>query len=280
MLCRRPYILSSSVPVGCGHCIPCRVNRRRLWQVRVLLESYCHDASCFITLTYGPDDEPSGGNLNPRHLQLFWKVLRKRLSGRSIRYFAVGEYGDVKGRPHYHAAVFGMHQVEQDHIEAAWKRGFVQVCELNPATAQYLVGYTVKKLTHSDDFRLEGRHPEFARMSNRPGIGRKAAKVIAESYKANFGGEVPDEIKVRISGREYGIGRYLSQKVRKDAGLSEDEILQIKARLTGARQEEMSAVREIAWLSGETVVAELAALDAGKAASLEARTKIYSQRRL
>lgn len=43
------------MPCPCGKCIPCLINRKRLWKHRLILESYCHDKSAFVTLTYNDD---------------------------------------------------------------------------------------------------------------------------------------------------------------------------------------------------------------------------------
>ena len=96
-----------NMPVACGYCDPCRINRRRLWSHRMILESFGHPASCFLTLTYNDDNLPQDGSLKPDDLQLFIKRLRSRLVYK-FRYYAVGEYGDDNGRPHFHGAIFGL----------------------------------------------------------------------------------------------------------------------------------------------------------------------------
>ena len=281
MLCRKPYS-NGGVPVGCGQCLPCRINRRRLWTTRILLESYCHEASCFATLTYSDDELPSGGNLDPEHLKLFWKRLRKRLQPRRIRYFAVGEYGDDSWRPHYHAAVFGLSVLEAYHVEGAWGHGFIRLDELSPETAQYLCGYTVKKLTGKDDERLEGRVPEFARMSNRPGIGADAAAIIAEQLDRNRiekSGDVPGTVRMR--GQERALGRYLVSKLRIARRYTEDEIQAIKDQWSHARSLELHALLKDEIARGEIgSISQIAAKeDAGRAASLVARQKILNSKR-
>jgi len=49
-------------------------------------------------------------SLIKRDVQLFIKRLRKEQDSRGsskIKYYLVGEYGDLTKRPHYHAAIFG-----------------------------------------------------------------------------------------------------------------------------------------------------------------------------
>lgn len=280
MLCRKPYMVGR-LPVGCGQCLHCRINRRRLWTTRIVLESYCHEANCFATFTYRDDAVPSGGNLDPRHLQLFWKRLRRAIEPRKIRFFAVGEYGDRSERPHYHAAVFGLSEFEVYRLEASWPHGFVMAAELNTETAQYIAGYTVKKLTQKDDPRLRGRRPEFARMSNRPGIGAGAAAVIAASLRdaVGVGDDVPST--VRIGGKPRAVGRYLLAKVREEYGLTPEQIEKIKERYVREKTDEVQALlgEEIRRGGLGAPSRTLAAEDAGRAASIEARQKILNSKR-
>lgn len=222
MMCRKPFMVRS-VPFGCGQCLPCRINRRRKWAWRQFFESLCHDENCFVTLTYSPEKLPEGNSLDGRHLQLFLKALRNRIAPSKVRFFAVGEYGDQTQRPHYHLSLFGIGQSVEPLIAGAWSRGFVQVAEFNDYTAQYVAGYVVKKMTRPDDERLEGRLPEFARMSLNPGIGFGAMSVIAEAIKDCaddwfLNPDVPNMVK--IGGKDVPLDRYLISKLRIAAGIT------------------------------------------------------------
>ena len=94
------------IPFGCGQCIPCRINRKRLWTHRLMLESFSHSDATFVTLTYDPE-KYSGESLRPEDVTKFLKRLRRKLEPKKLRYYLVGEYGDKTGRPHYHIALFG-----------------------------------------------------------------------------------------------------------------------------------------------------------------------------
>ena len=174
MLCRKPFR-----EFACGQCMPCRISRRRLWTHRMLLETLKHDSNSFATLTYADDFVPLNGSLNPRHVQLWLKRFRKEISPVSLRFFLVGEYGDVSQRPHYHAALFGVGPELQDLVAKTWQMGHVMLGDLTVQSARYIAGYVTKKMTRWDDPRLNGRHPEFSRMSLRPGIGASAVPDIA-----------------------------------------------------------------------------------------------------
>ena len=73
-----------------------------------------HDANCFLTLTYSDEYLPKHGQLVKRDLQLFFKRLRKHAG--PFRYVAAGEYGELKRRPHFHIALFGM-DFSSDRVE-------------------------------------------------------------------------------------------------------------------------------------------------------------------
>lgn len=219
MLCVRPFRTPSG-EFGCGQCMACRTNRRRLLTGRIVLEAHLHPANCFATLTY--EDAPP--ELVPSDMTKFVRSLSYRLD-RPVRYYGCGEYGDLRGRPHYHLALFGVSFLEDQVIRQAWEYGGVHVGDLTHESAQYIAGYVLKKMTSKDDERLEGRHPEFARMSNRPGIGRDAMPFIAQQLMQDGAsralardGDVPNEIM--IGKKRYPLGRYLKRELRKELGWS------------------------------------------------------------
>lgn len=191
----------SELKLPCGQCIGCRIDRKREWALRLLHESRMHSESCFITLTYNPESLPRGGTLVKRHGQLFVKRLRDYLRyhlgpDRKIRYFLIGEYGDVGKRPHYHVIIFGWRPKDgklrserngyrtytSDALAALWPDGLHDFGEADPGSCLYVAGYAVKKITGKDMARehytritADGEMieviPEFACMSTRPGIG-------------------------------------------------------------------------------------------------------------
>lgn len=106
---------------GCGQCLPCRVNRRRIWTHRIMLEAAQYHDNSFVTLTYDEEKLPVDLSVTPRTLQLFMKRLRKVYPNR-IRYFGVGEYGDQTMRPHYHLALFNFASCARGQTVASPRR--------------------------------------------------------------------------------------------------------------------------------------------------------------
>lgn len=223
MKCKKPF-KKHGIEFGCGQCMPCRIDRARLWKSRLLIEQRLHSASCFATLTYSDEFLPPGGTLVRRDITLFLKRLRRSIEPYRLRYFGVGEYGDKTGRPHYHIILYGVSQLEHALVLAAWTDpekkkpiGHVHVDELNPTTAGYVCQYVCKKWTNKEDLyvqaQLKGRHPEFPFMSKKPGIGAGAAPIIADAI-ANKRVDIPSVL--RIDGKLSPLGRYLKRKIREN----------------------------------------------------------------
>ncbi|AZL82780.1 replication initiator protein [Apis mellifera associated microvirus 5] len=113
-MCSSPWTRPDGGPVKCGQCMECRLAYSREWAIRISHESRMHDRCCFLTLTYDDVNLPRHGQLVKRDLQLFFKRLRK-VTG-PFRYVASGEYGELKRRPHFHVALFGI-DFSSDRIE-------------------------------------------------------------------------------------------------------------------------------------------------------------------
>lgn len=206
--------------------MPCRINRRRIWSHRILLEARSHENNSFLTLTYSDEKIPQGNSLQPRDVQLFLKKLRKAVSPEPIRYFFVGEYGDTTQRPHYHAALFGIGQSHSSIVETTWGKGHIMLGDLTLESANYIAGYVTKKMTSWHDPRLAGRHPEFSRMSLKPGIGADYIPAVADALlssqiardKIDTAGDIPSSLK---NGRKtLPLGRYLKGKLYENMGFT------------------------------------------------------------
>lgn len=221
MICIKPYF-SGGAAFGCGQCMPCRFNKRRLWAHRISLEALCHGDNSFVTLTYADDAVRS---VVPRDLSLWLKRMRRNPLCPPLRFFAVGEYGDRSGRPHYHAALFGFPSCQLQNsrvigecscqacsvVRKTWGYGHVMVGTLTHQSASYLAGYVTKKMTSTSDVRLAGRHPEFARMSFRPGIGAAAMWDVASVIMQYKLATIPTAL--RQGSRILPLGRYLRAKL-------------------------------------------------------------------
>lgn len=290
MDCRSPATIGS-VAFPCGRCIPCRVRKKRTWQNRLALETLVHAETAFVTLTYNDENLPEDGNVSPREVQLWLKKLRKRVTGRTIRFFAVGEYGGQSFRPHYHAILYGMPGCVRGQsrlrfpgdrecgcyscnvVRDTWGKGHTSIGTVTLQSAGYIAGYTIKKMTSKDDPRLNGHHPEFARMSLKPGIGVPALSLIVESLvKTGWDKRLGDVPHGYMMGKTiYPYGRYLKRNLRKLLGRDENtppEVLaEFQAQLWDLYVNSRSSEKSFAKLVAEA--------SAGNASLVEARSQLY-----
>ena len=164
------------VPVPCGKCIGCSLDRAKEWSVRCVLEASEHEANSFITLTY--DEQHCPSHLIKSHLSNFMKRLRASHPDVEIRFFGCGEHGSQNGRPHYHAIIFGYdfpdkvylahdgvsHIFRSDELEKLWKFGMSSIGEVSMESCAYVARYSTKKASNSfgDEFLLMSRRPGIA----------------------------------------------------------------------------------------------------------------------
>jgi hypothetical protein len=251
------------------------------------LETWAHEASTFATFTF---DRPAY-SVRPEHLRRLIARLRKRFKDRRIRYFGVGEYGDETFRSHYHVALFGVSELEERKVQDSWiasftgvdgdvegSPGFISLRPLDANRAQYLAGYVVKKMVRKDDDRLSaGMHPEFARMSTRPGIGAGAIEKLAQAIDVPGIIEGCDDVpmSIRLSGKIYPLGRYLRERLRDEIGFTEEYKETLKQRFYAAKTAEMQELLSATEMDVSTWSWRsrlLADVDAPKANALERRS--------
>lgn len=165
--------------VACRKCPECRINYSNTWAFRVGLEASLYESNCFITLTYSDSFLPSDRQPCKRDLQLFIKRLRKSVPF-PIRYFACGEKGSKRLRPHYHIIVFGLSfddlvflkrdkkgidLFRSPKLESLWTFGFSSVIpSVNVSVAKYCCKYFQK----SDSWLLMSRKPAIGWLAFKP----------------------------------------------------------------------------------------------------------------
>lgn len=171
------------------------------------------DCSFFVTLTYEDDslifadDEPC---LYKRHVQLFFKRLRKYFSNSRIKYYCVGEYGDQwrpispNGRPHYHALIFYRGKCDwfrfSMKIKEFWQYGIAQVLSVQGAQ-----GYVTKYILKFD--KREHLVKPFSLISHGLGIDYLSDSVVSY-HRKNL---VPYALKP--GGYRISLPRYYKDKI-------------------------------------------------------------------
>jgi len=178
--------------VGCKQCVWCRLARSREVAMRIMHEMRYHRESWFFTLTYDDEHLPQsccGPTLErPRITRLRKDVDQDAARGflEKFKFFAVGEYGDSGGRPHYHGVAFvdypwqtieveksrsGARQFVCAEFTRLWPEGRHRLSPLNFEFAAYAARYALKKQTGSQARRYGGRTPEFSSWCHGLGAG-------------------------------------------------------------------------------------------------------------
>lgn len=156
----------------------------------------------FITLTYDtatvPITEKGFMTLKKEDLQQFFKRLRyyekenKQISldqynyicrgGKpdndyQIKYYACGEYGTKRKRPHYHIILFNVR--DEQSIYKAWTAGSIHIDQVNNNTIDYTLKYILKN-TGGHKFKAFDGIKEFSVMSKK--LGDNYITRFVESY--------------------------------------------------------------------------------------------------
>lgn len=208
--------------VPCGKCGACRANYVQDWIFRLQWESKSPStiSTAFLTLTYADPHlsfiNPETGEclvrstLMPKELSDFIKRLRRHHTYHypdrykksksnpeptRLRYFAIGEYGTQKQRPHYHIIIYNIHsdllQVDEKFHDMRinhkllkiWNRGYVDVGTVTSGSIAYCAEF---HMLPNDRFQEDGRYKEYATMSRRPYLGKYYVEKNAETHRKNL----------------------------------------------------------------------------------------------
>lgn len=193
MLCIKT-IASPGKPGGafpCGQCKNCRINRKRLWQARILLHAASWPFSIFLTLTLRdpPDKMGPPHVLQKAHLQNFFKRLRHE--NIVFSYIAVGEYGERTLRAHYHVLLFSQAPFSDKVLSKRWGLGSIHCGDVQPESIDYVLAYVLKG--NSRRRRDDQRPREFRLFSQ--GIGDASLSELVRSFRPNDGFNFPAEFR-------------------------------------------------------------------------------------
>jgi len=175
MTCDSPYYVNNptpwdgrdKIPVPCGRCPPCKERRVKEWSYRIEKEEEHCSSSFFVTLTYDTQHVPISQKgfmtLKKSDLTLFFKRLRKN-TGYKFKYYAVGEYGTKKFRPHYHIIMLFSEKLNDitllQHLQKSWTLGGHDVGTCTAASIRYTLKY-VSKPTRIPQHKNDDRQKEY-----------------------------------------------------------------------------------------------------------------------
>lgn len=224
-----------TTPVPCGKCAKCVRRRVSSWLFRLQQEEKISSSAYFLTLTYDDKYVPKSirgySTLDKRDVQLYFKTLRNDIkknypsfSGKIV-YYAVGEYGSITARPHYHAIVFNV--PSEEIFINAWRssvtkesKGFVKVGRITGARVSYTLKYISKEAKPKEWYK--DRQREFSLMSK--GIGKN---YLTEATVRYHKGDISMSRIVLPGGYKIPLPRYFKNKI-----YSEDELRAINMFLS------------------------------------------------
>jgi hypothetical protein len=214
---RKGLTTHEKIPVPCGKCPPCLKRRTSGWSFRLMREGDVSDTALFVTLTYDteyvPITENGYKNLSKHDVQKFFKRLRK-IEQNKLKYFAVGEYGSKRMRPHYHIILYN---ANANNVHRAWALdgkmlGQIYIGSVSGAS----IGYTLKYMQKESKVPIhknDDRQKEFQLMSKGLGKSYLTDRMI-KWHKSDLEKRMYVPI---IDGRKIPMPRYYKDKIYKES---------------------------------------------------------------
>lgn len=202
--------------VSCGGCKSCVARRKRDLVGALLAESRTASTTWFVTVTFKDDAKASVFDYS--EIQLLLKRVRETYAdqGITLRFFAAGELGSLKGRCHWHLLLFFQGGVpvkpwiNPGELWALWPHGWSRIEDLRHnvvGRARYCVMYALKEVD-AEGFNV-------FRGSNATPLGTEYFRQLAD--RTARAGLAPD-------------GAYTFSESRFDRGRHSGEIVQHRFR--------------------------------------------------
>lgn len=190
----------------CTKCWQCVANRKNDWVGRCIAEEQFAARTTVFHLTYGGDNKVTGEKTDLGASILIYKDIqlwlkRLRFAGYPLRYFAVGEYGSLKGRSHWHVICFWQREAppfengKKNFNDPYWRRyasehepnvpegglpiGFTVQEDLRGGEAEPAIRYVLKYLTKTDG---DPHSVSLTRMSKKPPLGAAYFRARADRF--------------------------------------------------------------------------------------------------
>lgn len=149
-----------------------------------------------------------------KHLQDYIKRVRKN-TGKKLKYFAVGEFGEKSHRPHYHLIMYGI-SVTEPEITASWPYGNTHIGSVTPESMKYVAKYCIKaSRTSSSPVLGFGAEPHSGENAGPVTTSKKfmtCSQGLGSQWAVENLEEWRESQKTTIGGRPAGIPRYYKLK--------------------------------------------------------------------
>lgn len=185
-MCLNPGHDADGRQFACRKCKQCIDGYQLDWAGRCIAEKMHSARSLFVTLTYGDDNlygtpQPANSTvLSNEDVQLFIKSIRN--DRYKVRYLCCGEYGDKKGRAHWHLLLFFSGASPDFRLDLPrfrmpqyWRHGFVEASEMTIGRVRYCMKYIQKN-------RERGVYESKFLMSRYPPLGDEYFRDRARRY--------------------------------------------------------------------------------------------------
>lgn len=224
--------------IPCGKCPACEKRRISNWTFRLIEEKKNSSSAIFATLTY--DDINCPDSLIKSDLQKFFKRVRKE-TGEGIKYYAVGEYGGMFERPHYHAIIFNLPStlMLSEGLQKHWKSGFVHCGEVTEASIKYVAGYVFKKVAKEKDV------PEFSIMSKKMGLSYLTPAMV------KYHQQDPNCYLTLASGEKISMPRYFKNYLFGKGRYAESLRIKMEAYYKEKEQRDKDYKKEVGFIENE-----------------------------
>lgn len=234
----RDPVTGNYISVGCYYCKACQQKRAYQWFVRLKNEERSNRFTYFITLTLNEESLTFGSSeatLTKSDFILFMKRFRKnafKSKKSDFKYYAVGEYGSLFDRPHYHCILFtnqfNTHQIA-NLLSKSWKKdnsslGRIDCEPAGAGSMAYVTGYILNTDDHYNKEKWEEKQRPFSLISKGLGLNyvNKMKDYHSESLERNF--------VTLEGGRKAKLPDYYAEKIYSDDQKKEIKMKNLKSR--------------------------------------------------
>lgn len=160
-MCLKPWFnTKTGKTTPCGKCIGCRQDEMKLWTKRTETEAK-KGRNTFLTLTYDTEhlhykDNQILASLDKEGLKAWLNNLKTQIRQmktlpegcrKKFAYYAIGEYGGIFKRPHYHILILGLdwHDFKKFY-QKTWHNGNIESKPIATAQIKYVLNYSMKNI--------------------------------------------------------------------------------------------------------------------------------------
>lgn len=148
---KEPFPPDFYLLVPCGKCLSCQKRRSRDYKIRLLYELHKYPHSIFFTLTFDDEHLEEFKDCPNKAVRLFLDRLRKNFEifdNKVPRHWIAAEYGEKRGRLHYHGFFFldKVIDFEPSDLAACWSYGRIDMSVIRDVnkSAAYVSKYVTK----------------------------------------------------------------------------------------------------------------------------------------